>query len=998
MKFNKILMKRKANKKAKEKSKNKLKKKKGKSILEIVEFMDELEREKKNQNYNDKANDIEENEYKDEILQINEDISNSGDIEESDTEKMSNESLENREISDKEISLKKKTKIDKKRNDIKNKIIYTNKIEKESNIDDNNLKDNLPNKYFMINSAKKINKKEILDNDNKELNEAFNLNYSITWLGKKYFRMTRKKDLNRLNYIYYYCSNHRTMKNSKELNSKGNIKRVSYCNSRIVYDKQMKEFYTDVEHSSLCKNQKIPEYENLGDINEEIENYKEMKLALYKYLNSHPMVTCKKFIKKGYDIYNKNKCKFDVKNYTFKNIYYTWRKNSLSFTKYSAIQNSKTLENDSFLRDYTYITLYNASGKSQFEHEHMIFISNYFVNKISASTPIYIDGTFLYPDGFKQLIVILYRDDISGIRYPGLFALINNRKYEGYKLLFERIKFILTIENSRKLNFISYSIDFEKPLINATSTVFDNIRQVGCYYHYCRNIREKAVELGLEIKGKNKGDSGFLNEFYKIPFIFYKNQKIIENLKIQYLKTNKKYEEFLNYFENQWYPYLANGMLNYHLLSKEQRSNSYIENYNRRIKLKLSKYLLGRNKCKISWPLFLYFIKTEEDDYRKDIYNKEKELKIKYKKIKKFKKIKKIKKSSEDKDDYSENENNHSEDSNRSQKNNKKNNIGFNILENKNNSIKWFKWNHNSCRYDCFSLIYALIICPVFKNLNVTPETYNVEYFNKIFDKATKLNDNELKKGFWDYLLKNKDDKIVLTTNLMGFKSKGTIYQILDLFRGNYIFCLKYLLEEGCTKPNCIKRSISNNYLNPYIVFKEDDILKNETIISKFKSLLINELTTCKRCGYDSNGDILDLNNPIFYRLVNEIHMPKLIIVIFDLFNESDKGTLNELEFIEYERRKQYNMSLYNILKEKFVYEDKTYVLKSLIFTPQSDHFTTIIMNNQNEFKNLKKNVNYYYNGDTSNHSLEVVEDIKTILDRNIIYSGIYVEEEYNSK
>ena len=77
-------------------------------------------------------------------------------------------------------------------------------------------------------------------------------------------------------------------------------------------------------------------------------------------------------------------------------------------------------------------------------------------------------------------------------------------------------------------------------------------------------------------------------------------------------------------------------MLNYHLLSKEQRCNSYIENYNRRIKLKLSKYLYGKNKCKISWPLFLYFIKQEEQDYRTDIYNKEKELTVKYRKIKKF--------------------------------------------------------------------------------------------------------------------------------------------------------------------------------------------------------------------------------------------------------------------------------------------------------------------------------------------------------------------------
>ena len=71
----------------------------------------------------------------------------------------------------------------------------------------------------------------------------------------------------------------------------------------------------------------------------------------------------------------------------------------------------------------------------------------------------------------------------------------------------------------------------------------------------------------------------------------------------------------------------------------------------------------------------------------------------------------------------------------------------------------------------------------------------------------------------------------------MLFKKKGTIYQILDLLRGNNIFCIKYSLEEGCTKHNCIKRSTSINYLNTYIIFKEEDILKNETIISKFNSL-----------------------------------------------------------------------------------------------------------------------------------------------------------------
>ena len=66
---------------------------------------------------------------------------------------------------------------------------------------------------------------------------------------------------------------------------------------------------------------------------------------------------------------------------------------------------------------------------------------------------VYIDETFLYPPGFDQLIVILYRDESSGVRYPGLFALINNKKYERYMNLFEKIKFLISLENTIDLKF-----------------------------------------------------------------------------------------------------------------------------------------------------------------------------------------------------------------------------------------------------------------------------------------------------------------------------------------------------------------------------------------------------------------------------------------------------------------------------------------------------------------------------------------------------------------
>ena len=97
-------------------------------------------------------------------------------------------------------------------------------------------------------------------------------------------------------------------------------------------------------------------------------------------------------------------------------------KKSKLFTKYNALENGLTKDNTYFLRDYTKTILYNTSGKNQFVHEHMIFVSNFFIRKLSNSKHWHIDGTFVYPEEFSQLIVILYKDDVLGKRFPELFC------------------------------------------------------------------------------------------------------------------------------------------------------------------------------------------------------------------------------------------------------------------------------------------------------------------------------------------------------------------------------------------------------------------------------------------------------------------------------------------------------------------------------------------------------------------------------------------------
>ena len=68
-------------------------------------------------------------------------------------------------------------------------------------------------------------------------------------------------------------------------------------------------------------------------------------------------------------------------------------------------------------------------------------------------------------------------------------------------------------------------------------------------------------------------------------------------------------------------------------------------------------------------------------------------------------------------------------------------------------------------------------------------------------------------------------------------------------------------------------------------------------------------------------------------------------------------------------------------------------ISNSLIFTPQSDHFTTVLLNYQNERLNLNKGVNYHYNGDCKDHCLEEVININSLLKENVIYLDVYIEE-----
>ena len=89
--------------------------------------------------------------------------------------------------------------------------------------DKDNIYDISLSKYFNIKNAKKIEINTIESNEEDLVKNIKNI-FKIKFLDKSFYRMKRKCDLDKVENIYFYCNNHRTAKNSKEVTEKGNPK------------------------------------------------------------------------------------------------------------------------------------------------------------------------------------------------------------------------------------------------------------------------------------------------------------------------------------------------------------------------------------------------------------------------------------------------------------------------------------------------------------------------------------------------------------------------------------------------------------------------------------------------------------------------------------------------------------------------------------------------------------------------------------------------------
>ena len=111
-----------------------------------------------------------------------------------------------------------------------------------------------------------------------------------------------------------------------------------------------------------------------------------------------------------------------------------------------------------------------------------------------------------------------------------------------------------------------------------------------------------------------------IKELGSSPFLFH-NNNIISNIFDNYEKIFNNnniiiFNKYKKYFKSTWLDYFNDGSLIYIFINKVQRCNSYIQNYNLRIRGILNSFTNKICIWVILWPAFLSVIKEEENFYK----------------------------------------------------------------------------------------------------------------------------------------------------------------------------------------------------------------------------------------------------------------------------------------------------------------------------------------------------------------------------------------------
>ena len=195
--------------------------------------------------------------------------------------------------------------------------------------------------------------------------------------------------------------------------------------------------------------------------------------------------------------YNEKSHIFEINNKKIKYIINKWKINSNKFNKYIMFENLNDYKGNIIFRDYRMIEIPFKNKKEFIFMEYVIWANNINIDRLRESKHWLIDCTFRYTNGFKELMVIEYKDIITKEKIPDMFILLNNKTEELYTLCLESAANIITQYGIYDLNLESITTDTEFALMNACNRIFPNVLRIGCLFYFKQDLLSNMRKYGL---------------------------------------------------------------------------------------------------------------------------------------------------------------------------------------------------------------------------------------------------------------------------------------------------------------------------------------------------------------------------------------------------------------------------------------------------------------------------------------------------------------------
>ena len=115
-----------------------------------------------------------------------------------------------------------------------------------------------------------------------------------------------------------------------------------------------------------------------------------------------------------------------------------WKRNSIKYSQYSIFESNNIInkEEEIFLREYKYFYSYDEKNSRSILNKYAIWIDDLNISHLRVAKYIFIDGTWYKPNGYEQILIILYKDIITKEKIPGCYIIMNNKRYDIYKDIF----------------------------------------------------------------------------------------------------------------------------------------------------------------------------------------------------------------------------------------------------------------------------------------------------------------------------------------------------------------------------------------------------------------------------------------------------------------------------------------------------------------------------------------------------------------------------------